>query len=520
MKKLITIYLLIAFGITLTSYSQTLSGEYNNDGSSTPSYYTRIKWEVSYSFIEKNGLFYMKFYNPKIKVPNYALYHDEFGKEYSLSDLNLGVWPAARQLPFAMSVKVNISDGFNNYESTSSCNSNFTCNENYIADKANLKNVAIGNFRVTGVTYFHANLGGEPAVDAILKNKRQSGNKSATTSSNTTTTPSTSTENTNSNSISETPVYTPTYTKQDVTNQVINQAATLAGGLINDWNANYERKQKIRETENNEKWNRIDQRAMNRFKFYYDQLINLANSGNENAQMILYLESDGAYGKDRAKALPLREVWYEKALKNKNTIALLTKINTSGYYIFEPYEENKQLLHELADAGNVDAMVMLGLWYSQRPNRPSYIYKQTIYDTTHGHIKGGSNQELAIKYLTAAAEKGSPNAMYYLGLIYRDGKIDIIYYPLKFKIEKNEKLAFEWFSKSIIPSYKESLYYTHHITNGFYNGSYFEDSSYFALAEMYEKGQGVPKDIEKAQELRRLGKERYEYIHKNRGFIE
>jgi TPR repeat protein len=339
-------------------------------------------------------------------------------------------------------------------------------------------------------------------------------------SSSTSDNSSTSTETTNSNSISETPIYTPTYTKQDVTNQAINQAATLAGGLINDWNANYERKQKIRETENNERWNRIDQRAMNRFKFYYDQLINLANSGNENAQMILYLESNGNYGDDRAKALPLREVWYEKALKNKNTIALLTKINTSGYYIFEPYEENKQLLHELADAGNVDAMVMLGLWYSQRPNRPSYIYKRTIYDTTHGHMKGGSNQELAIKYLTAAAEKGSPNAMYYLGLIYRDGKINIITYPLKFKIEKNEKLAFEWFSKSIIPSYKESLYYTHHITNGFYNGSYFASSSYFALAEMYEKGQVVPKDIEKAQELRRLGEERYEYIRKNRGFIE
>lgn len=329
------------------------------------------------------------------------------------------------------------------------------------------------------------------------------------------------TENTNSNSVSETSVYTPTYTKQDVTNQVINQAATLAGGLINDWNANYERKQKIRETENNEKWNRIDQRAMNRFKFYYDQLINLANSGNENAQMILYLESDGDYGDNRAKALPLRKEWYEKALENKNTIALLTKINTSGAnYPSTSYEENKELLHELADAGNVDAMVMLGLWYSQRPNRPSYIYKRTIYDTNHGHMKGGSNQELAIKYLTAAAEKGSPNAMYYLGLIYRDGKIDIIYYPLQFKIKKNEKLAFEWFSKSIIPSYKESLYYTHHITNCFYNGSYFEDSSYFALADIYEKGQGVPKDIEKAQELRRLGKERYEYIHKNRGFIE
>lgn len=193
---------------------------------------------------------------------------------------------------------------------------------------------------------------------------------------------------------------------------------------------------------------------------------------------------------------------------------LLTKISESGY------EENRELLHTMADSGNVDAMVMLGLWYSQRPNRPSYFYKRSIYSTTHGYMRGGSNQELAIKYFTAAAEKGSPNAMYYLGLIYFDGKISEIYYPLKFKIEKNDKLAFEWFSKSIIPEYKESLYQAHHITNRFYEGSTFTYNSYFVLANMYEKGKGVSKDAAKAAELIRLGEERYQYIRQIRGFIE
>lgn len=166
-------------GISAESFAQTLSGEYRNDGKSTGSYYTRVKWQVSYTFIEKNNLFYIKFYNPRITVPNYSLYHDEFNKEYSVADLKLASWPNARQLPFAMSVKANVSDGNNNYEVTASCNADFTCGDTYIASKADLKNVTTRNFSVTATTYFRANLGGEPAVDEILKSKRQSTGKMA-----------------------------------------------------------------------------------------------------------------------------------------------------------------------------------------------------------------------------------------------------------------------------------------------------------------------------------------------------
>jgi len=187
--KLLSILLLCC--LTVVGFAQSLSGEYKNDGRSTGSYYTNIKWDVSYNFEEKNGNFYIKFFNPKISVPNYSRYHDEFKKEYSLADLGLSQWPNARQLPFAMSVKANVSDGYNNYEVTASCNADFTCGDNYIVSKANVKNVTLQNFRVTGVTYFRANLGGEPSVDNILKNKRQSAN--ATSNSNTLATSSTST---------------------------------------------------------------------------------------------------------------------------------------------------------------------------------------------------------------------------------------------------------------------------------------------------------------------------------------
>ena len=503
MKKLFTIYLLIACCITLTGFSQTLSGEYSNDGSSTPSYYTKIKWEVSYTFIEKNGLFYIKFYNPKIKVPNYALYHDEFGKEYSLADLNLGVWPAARQLPFVMGVTVNISDGYNNYESTSSCNSDFTCNENYIAAKANLKNVGIGNFRVTSVSYFHANLGGEPAVDAILKNKRQSGNKSTNASSNTTASSSTSTENTNSNSISETPVYTPTYTKQDVTNQVINQAATLAGGLINDWNASYERKEARRKSEQKFKEENNAKNYEEKFKTEYLPLMDRALKGDEEAKMILYFTSDTEKCWDY---VPLRWEWFDEALENNNTDALLEKaVITFKDIMYKKEVKNDFIfyLKKAIDLGNVDAMILMASSYSS--------YTQT------------PNAKEAFELYTKAAEKGSPIAMYRLGMIYKYGycinatKYDKPYFA-KFDVQLDEKEALEWFLKSydtfLKPSYQESTFAKSIKYNegGFFGPVANYDSlkgCFRELSIIYKEGKVVSKDKNKAKEYEILANSVY-----------
>lgn len=492
MKKLFTIYLLIACSITLTGFSQTLSGEYSNDGSSTPSYYTKIKWEVSYTFIEKNGLFYIKFYNPKIKVPNYALYHDEFGKEYSLADLNLEIWPTARQLPFAMGVKVNISDGFNNYESTANCNSNFTCDENYIADKANLKNVGIGNFRVTSVSYFHANLGGEPGVDAILKNKRQSGNKSTVTSSNTTTSSSTSTENTNSNSINETTVYTPTYTKQDVTNQVITQAATLAGGLINEMNANYDKKMARWQAESDANTAAI--RAANKkktevkFRAEFLPLMKQAVNGDDDARMALYFAVGELDCYDYV-SYKQREEWLKQALAHNNLNAILENSISLGYH----GPESISALEKAADLGSLDAMMILASWYNMK-----------TYKTYGVTFIGGDNPQKAIEWFTKGALSGCPVSMYHLGMIYKYGKTMTVRGHLKKgmviygKEIINEKLAFEWFSKSIqYPTYKKSLF-ARSLQTHYWFLSEFDPRAYDELAKMYTEGKVLPKDQAKS----------------------
>lgn len=211
--------------------------------------------------------------------------------------------------------------------------------------------------------------------------------------------------------------------------------------------------------------------------------------------MILYLESDNFLN----YKVPLREEWFKKALENKNPIALLTKANQNGY------ESNKEILHKLADTGNVDAMVMLGLWYGQKDKLATF-YKSSIYNgNDQGRMIGGENEELALKYLTMAAENGSPNGMYHLAMIYKYGTtvprnsyMSKVYkygksipessYMIKFNVEKNEKLAYDWLVKSIVPDYKESDYQYHHVRNLYWEGSHFESGSYYELARFYEEG--------------------------------
>lgn len=155
-----------------------------------------------------------------------------------------------------------------------------------------------------------------------------------------------------------------------------------------------------------------------------------------------------------------------------------------------------KLLEKAVRLGSVDAMVRLGEWYD-----------------LSAEFKGGANAEFAFTAFTDAAEKGSPNAMYYLGMIYKYGLIEdlstggIRNYRKKthvqYAVPINEQKAFEWFSKSIQPNYRPSIFTIGarefgRLTSG---GSYFEKDAYNELAEMYRKGKVVAKDKQKAKEL-------------------
>jgi len=91
--------------------------------------------------------------------------------------------------------------------------------------------------------------------------------------------------------------------------------------------------------------------------------------------------------------------------------------------------------------------------------------------------------------------------MYYLGMIYRYQSLDKSY-GVKYKVTKNDSLAFQWFAKSVAnPNYIESQFHKSNNSQLKFAGSYFEINSYKELSIMYEKGIGCEKNIEIANKL-------------------
>jgi TPR repeat protein len=245
----------------------------------------------------------------------------------------------------------------------------------------------------------------------------------------------------------------------------------------------YERQKKIKkEIEEKEKEERF-------LRLYYP-LMKKAENGNDNAIMTLYYAS---YNLWCTEFVPKRHTWQSDAYNRKNTDAILAEIDKEIYSM----EEKKPYIKYAASLGSVDAMIKLAIQYDFIiENNPNY-----------------SNAKLALEWFTKAAESGSPNAMYYLGMIYKYGIIEDLSKGgivgirkrthVKYDVLQDEKIAFEWFSKSIQPNYEPSIYVKG--TRSFHrDGSYFDEESYNELAKIYRKGKVVPKDKAKAKELKLL----------------
>lgn len=551
MKKIILLVLL--FGNIISCFAQTLSGLYRNDGKSTGSYYTKINWSVSYRFEERNGNFYIKFYSPKISVPNYALYHDEFNKEYSLSDIGLPAWPKERQLPFAMSVKINVSDGYTNYDIASSCDADFTCEESYIVSKANVKNANMGNLRVTSVTYFRANLGGEPAVDEILKNRRKlagrtAQNKSANSSSdNETSSSNASSEKSSAESTSSSSgvtIYNNIFAAENARKNNEQQAVTnVVTEIFNLFkpspeeerrrsaaiDAAYERSEGEREL--------LRKNKRESFNTIYLPLKEQAIKGDEQSQMLYYFALLGLnefYNVNYEH--PFWE-WIPQAVANNNADAMLEyalwmaseppageKNRVAPLQIGYDFTKAVPILEKAAALGSTDAMIQLAHWY----DRATYTVLPYMVATYRGAkvIYGGNNAALALKWFKQAADAGCPNAAYYLGMIHlygqtiKFGKKSILKDGfIKYDLKRDEKTAFDYFQKSQQPDYKTSLFskgrYQESEGHLLHYTSYFNCNTYIELAEMYNKGKVVEKDKLKAGELLGLYSK---YVSSNRFF--
>lgn len=499
MKKLLTICLLMA--TAFTANAQKLSGSlgtysHNNIGNR----YTNLNWEVSYKFEKRtNDGIYLIYYNPKVTVAQNSLYATA-EKNYSKQELGLSAWPQ-NYSPASLNVSVSCRLPNGKVELSGfafSTSDPYLANEDWVC--ATTLNGQEVNLSAFSLSIEKANYNPQPVeeLDAIIKTKTAntstintqnsgSNNPLATSQSLTTQT------NTQISSLESQyeklgiPANTPTYTKSELTNQLVTQAGSLAGELLNDWNANYERKMALRDAANKAEIHAAYEKKTAKFKSVYLPLMDLAEKGDENARMILYFSSKEL---EREYLVPKREEWFKKALANNNTDALLYKAFISILSLKEDDEFPVAYVEALAEKGSVDAMMMLGDWYDRSDKS--------------GFKTGGNNAKKALEWYEKAAAKGSPNAMYYLGMIYKYGKAKEISGPLRkwfveYDVVPDEKIAFDWFTKSLQPNAIQSIY-----SNGTsydYFLSEFEPKTYRELAYFYRKGKVVPKDKAKADEL-------------------
>lgn len=293
--------------------------------------------------------------------------------------------------------------------------------------------------------------------------------------------------------------YTPTYSKQEITNQVVAGVAGLAGELLNDWNANRERKEKIRDAEYTESITRDRIKLGNAFKNFYREEFESAELGNEKARMILYFASKALY---HESFVPNGERWFREAVQNGNMDALL--LNSLGSLYDEKIDRDAAVLEveKIANMGSVDAMVCLADWYDSKTMRED--------------LRQGNDPKKAFEWYLKAAEKGSPNAMYRLGMIYTYGRTPntsggsgfMKKMHVKYDIVPDDEVAFGWFAQSQQPNYAESTYARSNSYNKYgsteYMLSFFDAKAYLEMAKIFRKGKVVEKNIKRAKELEAL----------------
>ena len=282
--------------------------------------------------------------------------------------------------------------------------------------------------------------------------------------------------------------------------EAVGEFANAVAPLLEEWGNNIRKRRDAEQKRAQEKAELLAQKNMKNgedyFKTRLDKYLKAAENGDDNARMILVANITRVamwYSYAVGHLLPNADKWVIEAAKNKNNFAMniigsiviynrayqSAGLPTGAEKYGMDYKQGLLLLEESAGLGSLDAMLTLANYY----NRKGKNY--------------GSNAEKALYYFSEAAKKGSPTAMYNLGLIYRY-KVTDSNGKVKYKIVSNDSISFSWFTKSATyREYEKTMFGEF----GFEGGSKFEISSYKELAIMYEKGIGCAKDKEIASKL-------------------
>lgn len=509
--------------VTFTVNAQELSGSlgtytHNNVGNK----YTNLNWEVSYKFEKRTDGIYLKYYNPKVTVAQNALYATA-DKNYSKSELGLSSWPEVYS-PSSLNVSVDclLPNGKVELSGFACSTSNpYNLYESRICGTTlNGQEVSLSSFTLS-VTRASYNPQAVKELDNIIKTKKSQSTNTKISQNTGSGNPLGKSETTTTEPISPIPSLesqyaklgipenTPTYSKKEVTNHLVTQAGNLGAELLNNWAANQKEREARLDMEYQAKISRESEERTRKYKAKFKEkylpLIDKAKKGDENTRMTLYFASGSLLADEY---VPQKYQWLTEAIKNNNANAILEEAriihdasrSTNGYNC----EKAIPYLEKAASLGSVDAMLILADWYDAK--------KEADYGDNKKYTNvGGEDAKKAFEFYNKAAENGSPNAMYKLGLIYRNGQaldnlIAGAYKILKknhveYDIQLDEKKAFEWFSKSYSQRYNEESLFSKSIEGLHrFNVSTFDDRDCFnELALSYKKGIGVIKDKKKAK---------------------
>ncbi len=493
MRKLIVLILIMSASFTLQAQQLNGTQEYSNPREFGGSKYSIINWTVNYQILFEQDRYYIRLSYPKVTVSPSSLYGTP-NKFYSKSDLGISTWPHTDPTPYNFSLELTLIYPDGSYHKTSAA-----INENsFIESNSKFKNAGVSSFKVASVEKMNYNGAHDQKLDELIAAKKNGASIASKNTSNS--------EPSNNNPLTQTgttsngvPANTsgndplahynnpqPTYSN-DKTVEAVGQISNALAPMLEEWGNNLQKRRDAEEKRAQDEADRKKGNAESYFKsVFVNKHLSNAENGDENARMILIYELmyELYYGYDFKYQIPKWKEWALEAAKNKN----LDAMNLIGYYsIYKmPWasfdltkEQGFKILEEASVLESTDAMEA-----------------QYSYYNSNKRIEGGQDAEKALYWITKAAEKGSSSAMYKLGRIYLYNKTGESFY-VKYKIKKNDVIAFNWFLKSIsISNYQESAFQK--LTKV---GSSFHKDSYSELARMFKQGIGCEKNEEMAKKL-------------------